>query len=120
MLIRIELSTAGLSRLEAFCADRLRDGLDPRETAFALMQNGGFRRRRSGPDHGPRVLNKRVCYNARLKYETPLRVTRNAQPQKGVDGLAALNSSRDALCIEYDSFSRLFKAEMILMTGLPR
>ncbi len=42
MLIRIELSTAGLNRLEAFCADRLRDGLDPRETAFALMQGAEF------------------------------------------------------------------------------
>ena len=42
MMIRIELSTAGLGRLEAFCAERLRDGLDPRETAFALMQEAGF------------------------------------------------------------------------------
>ena len=42
MMIRIELSTAGLGRLEAFCAERLRDGLDPRETAFALMQEAVF------------------------------------------------------------------------------
>lgn len=42
MLIRIELSTAGLSRLEAFCADRILDGLDPRETAFSLMQQAEF------------------------------------------------------------------------------
>ena len=42
MLIRIELSTAGLKRLEAFCADRLRDGIDPRDTAFALMQGAEF------------------------------------------------------------------------------
>lgn len=42
MMIRIELSTAGLGRLEAFCAERLRDGPDPHETAFALMQGAGF------------------------------------------------------------------------------
>jgi len=42
MLIRVELSTAGLNRLEAFCADRLREGLDPRDTAFALMQEASF------------------------------------------------------------------------------
>jgi hypothetical protein len=42
MLIRIELSTAGLNRLEAFCADRFRVGLDPRETAFVLMQGAEF------------------------------------------------------------------------------
>lgn len=42
MLIRVELSQAGLGKLTAFCKGRLREDLDAAETAFELMQTGDF------------------------------------------------------------------------------
>lgn len=42
MLLRVELSQSGLGKLTAFCAARIREDLDPAETAFQLMQTGDF------------------------------------------------------------------------------